>query len=717
MSKMCLHAAENKAVYEFYPIETDQESHGVSSRSDDALHLLRHALCTTFDVVQSFNPPWTAVYNSLMESVWHDDLQGAEVRVSFRPRWSLYPSTTGKPGEWPVIVPDVVFSAMVPISNSRRLLEARQYHPAYAFSTQATQDSILEIPILIVEYDKVDLDLRPVKSEVHRKHLQAAIAAALPMHTVLGLRTPIYGLFIDRYTADYCAGTLAEVNGIKMPAIHDIVIHPGQRVDFYNERLQVLHLRNIIANLGESASSILDEIRNHPSADLRRYIECPGQETFRCAPNRRVIDTKHPPLVAEDETLQYIFSLDLNAVMPWLSHAEISVDSENSNTTVERPKEIRDWMSSFAERELVASIREVVEDSMKGMSERARDLVPEFLSRYPYSSTSRETPLADSALKASLGFDVRASLTVCSHASDIHNTPASGLNPHSVSTHWSTIYDSLFLCAKQQYEEALIIFESYPQWNLHRNLRTISSATGRPLLDEIRPSCTLSYRLQKGHVIMQKCSRVPDIEYLKPEFTVKSLVSALTGGFIVEIPVVVGEYVLVPEDSDERAKHLAHLAMTMRSALALWEIHCLNGPVVGFLMESNTVQTKLGWIDDDGKCIIRDASEYRFDLLVPNDTFRLFNFLKVYCSETCRTRLEQKVDAHAVKAINRLLEPSYKRWRDLSDMYDGSSDGSGDEYMTMSPEQLAYTTRWRNDAPSWDLVVEETATSDALVED
>ncbi len=99
-----------------------------------------------------------------------------------------------------------------------------------------------------------------------------------------------------------------------------------------------------------------------------------------------------------------------------------------------------------------------------------------------------------------------------------------------------------------------------------------------------------------------------DVEYLGPELTVTRLARRLSEVYTVAIPLMVGEYVLVPGDSDERAKHLAHLAMTMRSALALWEVHCLRGPIVGFLMERNIVETKLGWIDDDGKvCFSSEA--------------------------------------------------------------------------------------------------------------
>ncbi len=258
-------------------------------------------------------------------------------------------------------------------------------------------------------------------------------------------------------------------------------------------------------------------------------------------------------------------------------------------------------------------------DALKGLPDRSQDLATKFSSKYRHGATSREAPLPNSDPKAAqLSFDIRASLNICLHASDLARMSANGLHPHAVSSHWSVIYDSLFLRAKQDYEDYSIVFElvfhavfvvstsahrllcrSYPQWNLHRNFRSVRSKTGRPLLDEIRPSCALSYRLIQDQVLMRKCKA--DIDHLKPEFTVKCLVSYLTGWNTVEIPVMVAEYVLVPDDADEKAKHIAHLAMTMRSALALWEIHCLKGPVIGFLMERNIVETKLGWIDDDGK--------------------------------------------------------------------------------------------------------------------
>ncbi len=244
---------------------------------------------------------------------------------SFRPRWSLYPTTRSEPGEWPVIVPDVVFSAVVPISDNPRLLEARRYHPAYAFSDHSMEYKTLEIPILVVEYDKINFlqDDQPPRSETHREHLKAAIAAALPMHAVLGLGTPVYGVFIDMSTGESCAGSIAEVDGVirvsqvrppacrrylnsttLQPVIDRITFgHPGH-LDFVDgPQLHVLHLQSIIANLGRSASSILDEIRRDSTLSKLKPNVCPVDESLKCAANRQVIHTQRPPL-EHDETLQ-----------------------------------------------------------------------------------------------------------------------------------------------------------------------------------------------------------------------------------------------------------------------------------------------------------------------------------------------------------------------------------------------------------------------------
>ncbi len=151
---------------------------------------------------------------------------------------------------------------------------------------------------------------------------------------------------------------------------------------------------------------------------------------------------------------------------------------------------------------MIVKLQDVVTDSMKGLSDRTQGLVTEFLSGYQHSSTTMDTTLP-APQKASLSFDIRASLTICSHAIDLDKMSANVFHPHSVSIHWAAIYDSIFMRATQQDTVLLTNFQSvlcaacdmnvaspfprsYPQWKLHGNLQ--SSAND---LQEIRPSCAL----------------------------------------------------------------------------------------------------------------------------------------------------------------------------------------------------------------------------------
>ncbi|KAF8906598.1 hypothetical protein CPB85DRAFT_1456562, partial [Mucidula mucida] len=129
------------------------------------------------------------------------------------------------------------------------------------------------------------------------------------------------------------------------------------------------------------------------------------------------------------------------------------------------------------------------------------------------------------------------------------------------------IYNSLFTRAIQNPQDPFVFFETYPRWNLHKNFHSFSAETETlctPCLDEIRPSCSLSYVLNRDHVITRTFPPdrgADDVQDLGSEFTVNRLGCELCDVFTAHIPLMVGEYVLVPGDSDERAKHLAHLAM------------------------------------------------------------------------------------------------------------------------------------------------------------
>ncbi len=134
--------------------------------------------------------------------------------ISFRPRWSLYHTEASTPAEleWPVIVPDVVFSARVQLPA--QLESARWFHPGHFFSDRKEcKECTVDIPILIVEYNKAFADqyVDVPCLDQHNYHLMAAMTAAFPLHAVLGLKTPVAGLLInhDKLGAAFL-GVLAE---------------------------------------------------------------------------------------------------------------------------------------------------------------------------------------------------------------------------------------------------------------------------------------------------------------------------------------------------------------------------------------------------------------------------------------------------------------------------------------------------------------------------
>ncbi len=86
-----------------------------------------------------------------------------------------------------------------------------------------------------------------------------------------------------------------------------------------------------------------------------------------------------------------------------------------------------------------------------------------------------------------------------------------------------------------------------------------------------------------------------------PDFTVTTYSSDGTGVNYVQMPVLVVEYILIPNNANERSKHLAHLSIALRTALALWELHHVKAPVMGLLIDRNIVTMVLAWIDDEGQ--------------------------------------------------------------------------------------------------------------------
>ncbi len=148
----------------------------------------------------------------------------ADHLISFRPRWSLYPTeaSTAAELEWPVIVPDVVFSVRVRLPA--QLDSARRFHPGYVFSNRyESEERIVDIPILIVEYNKAyadsNIDLPGI--DQHKDHLMAAMTTAFPLHAVLGLKTPVAGLLINHEKLESAfLGVLAESHNRMLVRFH-----------------------------------------------------------------------------------------------------------------------------------------------------------------------------------------------------------------------------------------------------------------------------------------------------------------------------------------------------------------------------------------------------------------------------------------------------------------------------------------------------------------
>ncbi|KAF9028276.1 hypothetical protein BDZ89DRAFT_1133736 [Hymenopellis radicata] len=201
---------------------------------------------------------------------------------------------------------------------------------------------------------------------------------------------------------------------------------------------------------------------------------------------------------------------------------------------------------------------------------------------------------------------------------------------HTTTTQWLVLYNAIFSyewrvigvshfkLRSVQFRASLQLlnpsfFRNYPQWVVHALLRLGSEGNlleEVPVLDEIRPNCAILCGLDKKNLIMLRNGRPSEeLKEWRHEFTVTNEVDLILHGVTgVQVRLVVAEYVLVPGDSHEQHRHVAHLSMALRSALALWELHCVNAPVIGLLFERNIVTTMLTWIDvQTGDCIIQEA--------------------------------------------------------------------------------------------------------------
>ncbi|KAF8875822.1 hypothetical protein CPB85DRAFT_1443977 [Mucidula mucida] len=663
-----LRAQENSALYEFYHVSLP-----VNWDLDTSLRQFRVALCSTIDLesalkqhcggeqstTEDYTPAlaWSLAYDSLMLNVWHNELQEKGVSISFRPRWSSFPSTAAPTNlEFPVIIPDVVFSARIDTSYPR-LQEALKYHPAYVFSCGAAHPAYIDIPILVIEYKKRYSENNDSRgNEDHRKHLRAAMTAALPLYSVLGIEAPLCGLFLKHYGVDTLMGIVGDspAEG-RTPYIHKAVINEKanyqKEFDLFSEARDLLHLRTIISKIYASAKSISAELEK---SQTKALLPCDwADEVLRLAAEssftnpRRLIDVTRPPSVVDDEVLRFLFDSSEDEIRLWLQTADIVIESVTTSTQL--PAHIKLWLCLFEEEPLYQSIlQEGADDIKKGLPDRAHDLLSEL-----QNACTSGVPSGTSAYHAYIRSDVTFSLLFCSYARDLCAMPEDPMNNHSRLTHWMAFYNCLFSKAYRSSLSENLLVRYYPHWTVHRLLRKDEDLQSDGIgLTEIRPHFALVFELEDGRELFL---RTPDRATVKKALRECSV--ATRKGSDIQITVAIVEYVLTIDNPQERAKHLAHLSAALRSALALWELFHVEAAILGFLVEQNIVLTVVAWINKDKKCIISEISDYTFNMSIPHETFRFFNLFRMQGSETFVAHIEDEVEMKKQEALDALRPP------------------------------------------------------------
>ncbi|KAF9017346.1 hypothetical protein BDZ89DRAFT_1140772 [Hymenopellis radicata] len=326
------------------------------------------------------------------------------------------------------------------------------------------------------------------------------MTAALPLHAALGLDTPLAGLYFDHFKGYTFLATLAaDRNGSLQPLIHSVLLNwRSKSLNFMNESLHIWHVRSIIANLRKIAKCIVFE-STQCSADTALHV-CAWPDKSRIQPsdlgeNRRPVDILHPPLVAGDALLHFLFSLELTFIEEWLEKSGIVTGAPQ--TSVELPTHIREWIDVFKGSLEVGRphVLEIIEDSKKGISDDAHRLIAPFLSALDSVSPVQALSTAD----------VSFSLTFCSYARDLQNVSVSSLDRHSLTTHWMSLYNSLFSRAWQA-KETNLIFNHCPPWHVHHCFRRSDEGQSKrvPFLEEMRPNVAFLMGLPEDCLILPK---------------------------------------------------------------------------------------------------------------------------------------------------------------------------------------------------------------------
>ncbi|KAF8988231.1 hypothetical protein BDZ89DRAFT_1152532 [Hymenopellis radicata] len=105
----------------------------------------------------------------------------------------------------------------------------------------------------------------------------------------------------------------------------------------------------------------------------------------------------------------------------------------------------------------------------------------------------------------------------------------------------------------------------------------------------------------------------------------------------------------------------------MRTALAVWEMHCVDSAtILGLLVDRTNVSVVLGWIDEKSKqYMVQEISDsrYVFDITELYDAFRLFQMLRAQSSMPFREHIQGLIDAHTNEAMQVVSHLEYQSWK------------------------------------------------------
>ncbi|KAF8909085.1 hypothetical protein CPB85DRAFT_1308351 [Mucidula mucida] len=509
------------------------------------------------------------------------------------------------------------------------------------------------------------------------------MTAALALYDALGIRTPVFGLFAGTvYEFSLFAGVIEDGE----PMIRQVHIAEYYESVFdVSNSIQMMHLYVLLGNLQALSAKVslhLTALLDNKEADLSPLLyEWPT--TVPPTERRRFIDSARPPLIVDDPLLQFLFVSSTRRIADWLRRGRMTLVARPA-LIASLPSHVRDWLDLCTATNPVsfAVVRDAVEDSKKGMSRRVQALADTFWSAHGTDVIGRGAPDAPDSDQTQLGYisdNLLYSLSACARALDLLHSPLT--RGHTLTNNWLTLYRTLFTEAARCCD--VLILRYNHAWAVHRHLR-LEPSTLDELdtlnLDVIRPDMaflmylkSICWRREEEWRTHRKSSGSDHAHRVFTDLCVCTDLEADTHDTLpVGMPVCVVEYVLTPDDATEREKHVAHLAISMRSAIAIWEMHQLasTAAVLGFLLDRNTVNVFVGWMDQ----LQLSDTDFTFDISKPSDSYSLFALLRLQGSRTLIKHVNAVIDAHVGEAISAAFREDYHSWKEpkryLSSFFD-----------------------------------------------